>query len=192
MDDVLKHKAQGTFDLDTFVQGRGYPTNKRTLFTDADSAYELGQVNQRMAEIAQDKAHSKEPLKSEYASLEKQAAVLREKIIETSLIFHLRGISPGHIKKVAKDVSVKAEKEDLSQDEVSDLLNYRWFAPHIIRVEKSDGSVDEGPFTPEIVETLEHSLPKSEWMKLNDAIAELSFQATYFDQAVDAGFLPKS
>lgn len=200
MTDAQNAMEQGTFDLDEFVQGRGFPRDTVTLFTNADAAYEYTQIQERLTALAQDKEKLGEAPRSraykdvleEMAPLEKQAEELMEAIKASALTFHLRGIAPGHIKKIVKDVSKEGEKEGMAEWEITAETTYRVIAPHIIKVVRADGAEDPRGFTPERVETLESVLPESEWDKLDQKVQQLSFQSTYFDAAVDAGFLPKS
>lgn len=194
MTDTQNELEQGTFDLDAFVQGRGFPTDTVTVFTNDDAAHKLAKVNARLTEIAQNPAHTKKPLKDEFALLETQASELKDAIRASALTFHLRGISPGHIKKITKDVVKDQAKEDNAWDEgeAEDILNFRWLTPHIIKVVNASGDADERVFTEERVENLANLLPTSEWKKLTEAVSDLSFKSVVFDAAVDAGFLPKS
>jgi len=184
--------AQGTFDLDAFVQGRGFPTDTVTVFTNADAAYERAQIQKRLTEIAQDPAHTRKPLKDEFKALETKADELMEAIKASALTFHLRGISPGHIKKITGDVVKEQADANWNEGEAEDILNFRWLAPHIIKVVNAKGEEDKRSFDEARVESLASVLPTSEWKKLMDAVTALSFNSVLFDQAVDAGFLPKS
>lgn len=185
---------QGTFDLDAFVQGRGFPTDTVTVFTNADAAYALAPVNARLTEIAQDPKHNTKALKEEAASLETRAQELKDEILASALTFHLRGISPGHIKKIIADVNKRVDDEDdeLQSEQAGEQATHEMFAPHIIKVVNAKGEVDQRKFTAERVAHLEGLLPPSEWNKLDDKIKELSFKTATFDQLTDAGFLPKS
>jgi hypothetical protein len=200
MTDTLTEKAQGTFDLDEFVQGRGFPRDSVTVFTNEDAGYDYTAVQERLKELVQDKEKLGEATRSkayrdilaEMAPLEEKAAALLEKIKESALTFHLRGISPGHIKKINKDVAKEAEKEEWEQDHAAEEAGWRIIAAHIIEVVNAKGETDKRSFDAERVGNLEMILPESEWRKLDRKVAELSFKSAYLDVAVDAGFLPKS
>jgi len=190
MDDVQNDLKQGTFDLDAFVQGRGFPTDTITVFTNDGAAHDLAKVEARLTEIGQNK--NQKAFKEEFAALEKEAEDLKDAIKASALVFHMRGISPGHIKKVSRDVMETQKKEEWDEDYAADQLNFRWTAPHIIEVVNAAGESDKRVFTPERVENLASMLPSSEWQKIVEAINNLSFRTAAFDQAADAGFLPKS
>lgn len=192
MDDTIDNKAQGVFDLDSFIQGRGFPVATETIYTDARSAYALGEVNEEMKVIAADPKHNTKALKERYASLEKEAEELANNVKASALTFSLRGIAPGHVKKIRADIIKQAAEENWTDDERSLMLTCAWCAPHIISVTNAEGAKDERLFTAEIVRNLADMLPASEWEKLDAKIGRLTFDTTVFDAAVDAGFLPKS
>lgn len=205
MSDEQTTPTQETFSLDEFVQGRGFPEADVTVFTNADAGYEYSKAQERMKELADERIVLGEATRSkrykenkaEYDEIEAKAEALKEQVKASALTFHLRGIAPGHIKKITADVQREQEKrledeDPWSEQEASDALTHRWFAPHIIRVTKADGAVNSGPFTQDTIAALEFSLPPSQFKKLNDKISDLSFQSAYFDRMVDAGFLPKS
>lgn len=198
MDDILEHKAQGTFDLTKHLEGRGFPTLDVTVFTDDKSAFELSEINDRLEEISQDReglgksTKRYKELQAEYDELDAKGNALREKILESRLDFHLRGISPGHIHKIQTDILKKAKKEEWTDYEITRATSAAWAAPQIIRVTNAAGEVDEHRFTPEDVENLMDMLPNTQWDKLDAALGRLSFQSSYLDAAVDPGFLQKS
>lgn len=198
MTDAQNAMEPGTFDLDEFVQGRGFPRDTVTVFTNADAAYERAQVEKRLTTLAQDKEKLNKnstlykETQAEFKELEDRSAELMEDIKASALVFHLRGISPGHIKKINKDVYEESQKEEWDEVTTASTASYRIVAPHIIKVIRADGAEDNRQFTPDRVETLEMTLPESEWNKLDRKVMEMSFKSAYFDAAVDAGFLPKS
>lgn len=200
MDDINEHKAQGTFSLTAHLEGRGYPTKDVTVFTDADSAFALAQINERLEALANDRealgeatrSRKYKELTAEYDALEAQADELREKVKESRLEFHLRGISPGHLNKIRKDVIKQAEKDETDPDDLGVLVGNAWIAPQIISVTNAAGEKDEHVFTPDEVATIRDLLPESQWNKLDEAVSDLSFKSHYIDAAVDPGFLPKS
>lgn len=210
MSDEMNDLAQGTFDLDEFVSGRGFPKAKVTLHTAVDAVQELVEANEKMTDIAQDREGLDKRSKqykenqAEYAELEARAEELKKHIAETSLTFHLRGISPGHIKQVQKNIVAEATKANKAVDEgdenaepyteemVADHLNADWIVAHIQTVAKGDGLKAAGPIKRANVLLWKQMLPEDQWVKLSDKVSELSFRSTYFDAAVNAGFLQKS
>lgn len=199
MDDAqIAPEPDDTFDLDEFVQGRGYPTDTETVFTNADAAYAHAQIQERLTTLAQQRdTHDKrskdyKERQAEFEALEAQAAELKQKVKDSAITFHLRGIAPGHIDKIIKDVNAEAADQKWVGNEAESQATYRIMAAHIVKAVRADGKVDARKFTAERAENLDFTLPESEWTKLDHKVRELSFRSTYFDSAVDAGFLPKS
>jgi hypothetical protein len=200
MDDAQNDLEQGTFDLDEYVNGRGFPRDTVTVFTNADAAYERAQLQARLTEIAQDKeklgeatrSRKYKDLQAEMEPLEARSEELMEDIKASALTFHLRGIAPGHVKKIISDVNIEAEKEQWDSNYSASVATYRIMAPHIIKVVRADGKEDNRKFTEERAQLMDEMLPDSEWTKLDQKVQALSFKSAYFDAAVDAGFLQKS
>lgn len=197
-DTAIAQKAQGTFDLGETLEGRGFPTLDKTVYTNAQAAFELAQVQARLEEIAQDRdaltkgSKSYKEKQAEFADLEKQAEALKQDVLDSALHFHLRGISPGHLNQINRDVIKLAEEQEWDPAYTSRYKTAAWCAPHIIRVTNAEGAVDSNTKSIDDVLRLMDWLPDSQWNILDAAIGQLSFDSAYFDAAVDPGFLQKS
>jgi hypothetical protein len=187
-DAVEKATDKSTFSLVEAIKGRGYPTEEVTVYTNADAAYNLAETNALLETLAQGKQQDTE----EYDNLDAVAQQLKAEVQESALTFSLRGISPGEVQRLSKKVAKQARAEDLDEDEEALLRTAAWFAPHVVRVSNAQGEVDEHLYTAEEARVLMDLLPQSEWNKLLVAMSKLSLGSMYFDQLVDAGFLPKS
>lgn len=185
-DAVEKATDKSTFSLVEAIKGRGYPTDEVTVYLNADAAYNLAETNALLTVLAQ------QADTEEYENLDAVAQQLKAEVLASAQTLHLRGISPGELSTISKKVRKKGVEDGLDEDEVSRKLSAAWIAPHIVRVERADGAVDEHLWSPDEVETLMDLLPQTEWLKLDTAINKLSFTSAYFDQLVDAGFLSKS
>jgi len=185
---VEQAQAKGTFNLNDVLQGRGYPEDEVTVYTNVPAAYELQALNARLEEIAQAAEQDQET----YNALDSLAQALKQEILDSQLTFHLRGISPGHIKKIMRSVNRMVRKGELEEDEMVDYLDAAYIAPHIIKTVNAKGEVDERLFTVEDVQKIQEFLDDGQLLKINNAVRNLSFTAALFDAATDAGFLPKS
>lgn len=185
-DAVEKATDKSTFSLVEAIKGRGYPTDEVTVYLNADAAYNLAETNALLTVLA-NKSDTEE-----YETLDAVAQQLKAELLESAQTLYLRGISPGELNKISKKVRKQGAEEGLDEDEVSLKLTAAWIAPHIVRVERADGAVDEHLWSPDEVETLMDLLPQTEWLKIDQAINKLSFTSAYYDQLVDAGFLSKS
>lgn len=172
---------KGSFDVLDTLAGVAYPSDKVTIYIDAESAWQVA----RLAELAAD---TLDP--DEADELDAKMTALKERIKESALTFHMRGYP--------YEVSQNIEKEarGLFKLEATAPLSFeaqRWFqhkaiAEAIQRVEKASGEVDGKRWTPESVEALRNRLVPGEFAKLDALVSRLAFAATYFDAVVDADF----
>lgn len=181
---------KSVFNLVNVIKGRGYPEDQVTVFTDVEAAYSLADLEESMKTIAASPEQAE--YREEYNKLEEVAEELREEIRKSALTFHLRGISPGHIKKIMRAVHKQSKAEDMDQSEFDDLLEASYVAPHIIKVVDAEGNTEERVYTPQDVLDLIEYLDNQQYAKLSMAVGKLSFVAAQFDVTTDAGFLPKS
>lgn len=179
-----------TFSLLDALTGRSYPTVTETLFIDAQSAFDLNELNIRLRDTTDQEA---------YEALNKKAQALARKVKASAVQIELRGISSAQIEQL-RDEGIEKFKtdEDATEKEREDArinavtwLNRALVAAHIVRVTQGK-AVDEHVFTVADVEVLEDLLPESEWDRLTKAVTTLSFESTYFDESVTAGFLSRS
>lgn len=185
---VEQAQAKGNFNLTEVLQGRGYPEDEVTVYMNVSAAYELQALNSQLEAIAQAAEQDQET----YDSLDALAQALKQEILDSAVTFHLRGISPGHIKKIMRSVNRLARKGELEEDEVPDYLDAAYIAPHVIKTVDAQGNVDERLFTVEDILKVQEFLDSGQMQKINDSVRNLSFTAALFDAATDAGFLPKS
>lgn len=185
---VEKAQAKGVFDITEFAKGRAYPEDSVTAYLDVQSAYELDKLNQKMRS-ADDKA---------LPELEKQANELAAKVMESKLIFHMRGVSQAHIEKISADCDAKhpTKTDAFGQTVNSPEWLREWtaalIASNLLRIENANGEIDEREFTAEDVVQLRHHLPKEVWDLLVEKMQQLTLAGAYFKGLTDAGFLPKS
>lgn len=169
-----------TFSVLDAVQGRSYPTDKVTVYTDADSIYRLS--------LLEEKANSTLD-QGEVDEIEKQIAELKEEITKSGLTFHMRGFSPGVRQSLFKEAEAKFEVEDVRESlEAISWLTNRVIAESIIRVENAAGALDERRWNVEDVENISNFLITQEFDKLNELASSLSFKALKFDNDVTPDF----
>ena len=171
-----------TFNLAERLSGRGFPTDTVKVYLNEGAAYQLVSLMNQEAPTDQDALEA-------FNNVVQQVT---KEVLESELTFELRGISTGHSNQIKKNV--KKEHPDLADDseEFTKILTNHYIAPHIVRIKDAGGGVDEHLYTPDEVADLYDLLPISEWLKLSDAVGKLSFTTGYFENATDAGFLPKS
>lgn len=171
-----------TFDVLAAAKGRTYPTKDVTIYTDHEAAHQIAVLERQ----ANDAMHNDDV---DIDAIDEQINALREQVKASALTFHMRGIGPG----VRTSVEMKIKQTTgLSETERVRLSNASYLAEHIVRVTNAAGAVNEEMWTPEKVSELLDVIPDESAIKLYKAMAELTFQASYFDAAVDADFLSKS
>ncbi len=186
--DVAIAQSKGTFQLTNVLKRRGFPEEQVVVYLDEDSAKELVTLNEQLTALAQSEEQNQEA----YDTLDNLAQELAKAVRESALTFHLRGISPGHIEQIRKNIVKEFGQEPEDQQEADDALAHEWIAAHIVRVVNVEGAADERVFKREDVEELEQLLPASEYAKIDRTVNNLSFRSAYIEQATDAGFLRKS
>jgi hypothetical protein len=185
---VEKAQAKGVFDITEFAKGRAYPEDSVTAYLDVQSAYELNKLNEEM--------RSADP--KTLAKLEKQAQELASKVMESKVVFHMRGINQAQIEKLTIDCDNKypTNTDAFGQTVNSQEWIREWtaglIASNLVRIENAKGEMDEREFTIDDVVTLRHHLPKEVWDLLVDKMQQLTLAGAYFQGLTDAGFLPKS
>lgn len=185
---VEKAQAKGVFDITEFAKGRAYPEDSVTAYLDVQSAYELNKLNEEMR-LADD---------STLPEMEKRANELAAKVIESKLVFHMRGVNQAYIEKISADCDAKhpTRIDAFGQAVNSPEWLREWtaalIASNLVRIENAKGEMDERAFTPEDVVQLRHHLPKEVWDLLVEKMQQLTLAGAYFKGLTDAGFLPKS
>lgn len=176
-----------SFSIVDAITGTSRPEDTVRVYTDRQAAQDLLRMNAEMEEIANRQERGKEIDLEYYEALEDQAQQLREKLLESSYVFTLRGLSRDEW-EVDRN---RLRDSDLSDMQVGHEYTILVFARSLVKVEDSKGRVDEREFTVSEAEVIYNMLPPSEWERVNEAIQQLTFASAYFDQAVDAGFLPQ-
>lgn len=164
---------KGTFSIVAAVQGSGttYPTDDVVVNSDLGTAYEIAKLEKKANKPGAD-----------INAIDAEIDTLREKMKENSYVFHMRGISPGTRNAIDKEYPVDKPEGILPH-------NFAMLAAHIVRVTDVEGNVDEHLFTLEDVQNMADWLPDTEFDKIYNKQQELTFQASYIDNAMSADFL---
>jgi hypothetical protein len=185
---VEKAQAKGVFDITEFAKGRAYPEDSVTAYLDVQSAYELNKLNEQMRSATAE----------ELTKLEKQAQELADKVVQSKVVFHMRGVNQAHIEKITVQCNEKYPNitDALGQTTNSPEWLREWtaalIASNLLKIENANGEIDQREFTTDDVITLRHHLPKEVWDLLVEKMQQLTLAGAYFKGLTDAGFLPKS
>jgi hypothetical protein len=172
-----------TFSVLDALQGRSYPEDDVTVYTDVEALYQYEHVN----------ALVNDALNGDTANqYESQLNGLRERIKASALIIHMRGYAPAIAKTLVAETRAKFQLDSsvlIDQDtDAFRWLNKRSIAESMIRVTNAEGAVDERLFTVDDVEAFDDFLTPDEMQKLVDKSFELSFRGMAFDAAVSPDF----
>jgi hypothetical protein len=188
---VEKAQKKGTFDISKFAKGIAYPEDTVVAYADIQSAYKLNKINSEMSSM-------KSTETKEYEELDKEAKALSKKILESKIIFHMRGVSQEVIETVTSKCDKKypkkldalgqtIENQDWLRDWTCGLI-----ASNLVSIENSEGETDERIFSTEDVIELRKDLPREVFDLLIAKMQQLTLAGAYFKGLTDAGFLPKS
>ena len=188
---VEKAQKKGTFDIAKFAKGIAYPEDIVLAYMDIESAYKLNKINSDMSSIK-----LSDP--KEYEKLEEEAATLSKKIIESKIVFHMRGVN----QEVIESITAKCDKKYPKKLDAlgQPIENQEWLrdwtcglvASNLVKIENADGEVDEKVFEAEDVIELRKNLPREVFDLLVAKMQQLTLAGAYFKGLTDAGFLPKS
>ena len=179
---VANLQTPTTFSLADRLKGRGFPTESVKIYLNEDAGYQLVSL------MSQEKPTDQAALVAFNDVVQQVTA----EVLESELTIEFRGISTGHINQIKKTYKKAHQELDSESVEYENGLWYEFIAPHIIRIKDHAGGVDEHKYTAEEIADLHSFLPLSEWGKIMDTVSKLSFITGYFENATDAGFLPRS
>lgn len=178
-------KEKGTFNFTDVLNKRSYPTARVVVYLDVASIVKLAKINERLTKLAQ----SRENNDAEYEKYERLADKVKGAVLASALTIHLRGLDSG----VVKALQTKAQgAEDMDDDEKETFYFQLLTSQSITKIEDAEGNVDQREFTIEDVEALQNTLPPEQFSLLDQKVGELTFETSFFEAAVDAGFLPTS
>jgi hypothetical protein len=186
---VEQAQQKGTFDITAFAKDRAYPQDTVTAYLDVDAAYKLTSLNEKLSNTLAGE---------EYNALEVEANDLAKKIIESKIVFHLRGVNQEIIERIT-DLANKAyptAKTNFGQSEEGEDWIRFWttslVAENLVKIINAKGEEDERKFSQEDIVELRKYLPKEVWELIVEKMQQLTLASAYFKGLTDAGFLPKS
>lgn len=162
-------QEQGVFDVLSFVKKTAYPTKEVVVFQDVESADKYLALTEERFELDTKGQPTKE--------IDAQLVEVGDKIRESSIIFHLRGMPPGIVREIL-------DRENVGDQEKDDIL----IAHTIVKVTNHKGDADSSVWDAEKVRVLRDFLKEGEFAKLIRGVGEVNLNAVIFDHATDAGF----
>lgn len=178
---VKEAQSPTKFKLENVIKGVGYPEETVDIYLDADSAYKLSKLNDQLGSVID---------VEESERLEALVPELVEKINQSKIVFHMRGVDQRQVEAI----EARAKKDNGDEETDEWLIDYMCalVAANIVKVEYSDGAVEEAVMSLEDAKELRGSLPLEAWDRLSSAMQKLTLATGYFRGLTDAGFLQKS
>jgi len=185
LDMVKDAQKQEKFSLTEVIKGRGYPTKEVTVYTDAQGAFELVELEDRMLQITE--------ASDEYKELEEKAQELAERVQDSALVFTMRGVSQDVVERITEQANkIYGKPGEASDDDWYKFYATSLVAQNVVKVKNAKGEVDDTEFTYEHMLEIRNNLPGDAWSILVATMQKLTLASGYFKGLTDAGFLPKS
>lgn len=163
-----------TFNLLETIQGRAYPEDEVTVYTNEAAIHELHKLRDEL------KYHTNEKTKA-YKELDKKVKAATKAIEESALTFKMRGVAPAVVNLLVD------KHREVSEDLQDELL-----AVTLVAVVNADGAEDRRKFSAEDCKVIRDTIPMVAYNKIAVLVTDLNMGAAIYDQTIDAGFLQKS
>lgn len=207
-------KSVEKFDLRSALQKTSYPTDDVTVYLDGHKAHELNLVLDEIDEL-EGKALSlsaavsggivddpeKEAVDEQIAALKERELELLKEIRDSALTFTIRGVAPTQWRILDKEARRKIKPASKSEDDQfeaqldrNEYVNVGLLALGCVKITNAAGQSDTSALKREDAQTLFDSLIEPEFVKLKNAVENLTFAHTLFQNVAmqDADFLSKS
>lgn len=185
IDLVQEAQRKGKFSLADAIKGSAYPEKSVDIYLDAAAAAEFAEVSNG--------AKLLDAGTPEHDAAIERMEKLSEKIKESKLTFHMRGVGQGIVEKATELADAAYPTKD-GIDDPNWIKHYlcHLIAENIVKVTDAEGNEDSSKFTVEDIMQLRSGIPIDAWEVLVDTMQKLTLASSYFDAVTDAGFLPKS
>lgn len=178
---VEEAQKRNKFNLADAIKGKSAPEKTVTIYTDAQAAIDLQDVNDSLVNF---RYGLEDP--SVYEGLEDKAEELSKQVQESRLTFRMRGISQERYESISEGLDASDSKK-FAKEYVCALV-----ASNIVSVENAAGEIDEREFNIADGLALYDSLPKESWITLVHTMEQLTLATGVFKGITDASFLQKS
>jgi hypothetical protein len=185
---VKEARKPGNFNLVDVIKDRAYPGREVTVYTNADAAFKLVELDEQMTRVGDSDLEL-------FNKLESDAQALAEQLEASKLVFKMRGVGQGVIEEITDKANVlykTPEEEDHDSEGWFRFYVTALVASNIVRVTDAEGNVDEHQFTVDEMLAIRNNLPADSWAVLVNTMQKLTLASGYFKGLTDAGFLPKS
>ena len=207
-------KAPGKFDLRSALNKTSYPTDEVTIYLDGDATHERNTILDAIEDLRHKSAGlsaaanggiaddpEKETVDELIVQLEKRAEELLEQVRASALKFTMRGVAPSQWRILDKEARRKIKPASKGEDDVfeaqlerNQYVNVALVALSTVKITDAEGNEDTSRLSQETAEYLFDTILETEFMKLKNAVENITFAHTLFNNVVlqDADFLSKS
>lgn len=177
VDIVAAATSEGEFDVLEAAKGRSYPSKDVKVYTDAESAHKAELIEREIAS-------EEDP--ERVNELDAQRSGLRDKVLASEQIWHLRGIDR-RVRRAAEKSARK--KADADEEDKAEWQTFGYVAGMLIRVtQSSTGKVQEKLWSTQEIADILDTLPDESVRTIINAVNELLFGGLRFDALVTADF----
>lgn len=206
--------APESFDLASALNKVSYPTDNVTVYLDGYKAHELNLVLDLIAEHEEKLARLQkeasggitghpdtEGVEQDIEALKRREEILLAEITSSALTFKIRGVAPKVWRLLDKEARRTIKPQTKSEDDMfeaqlerNEFVNVRLLSKGTVSITDAKGRTDAGALSIENAQTLWDSLIEPESLKLKNAIENVTFAHTLFNNVTlqDADFLSKS
>lgn len=194
------------FDFDQWLLDGGHKSASALfdVFTDRESAYEIIQLQFQIAALDDEYAEALKgthdiegpdtaDLDARKADFEAQIDVLRDKLFDTRVTLHTRGVAPALKNAITKKARTKMPKgkdrTDEAMQEVSDWQQAEMLRKFIVKMEIHEHGITRGELTNEQMQKWLNSLDDSQVERLDQHFQLIMFGGELAaSKAAEAGF----
>lgn len=207
-------KSETKFDLRSALSKTSYPTDDVTVYLDGHKAHELNLVLDEISELEHNAKKlsaasngtivddpAKEEVDERIEALKERELELIKEIRDSALTFTVRGVAPSQWRILDKEARRKIKPNTKSEDDVfeaqlerNEYVNVGLLALGCVKITNAAGQVDSSALSRESAQTVFDTLIEPEYVKLKEAVENLTFAHTLFQRVAmqDADFLSKS
>jgi hypothetical protein len=190
---VAEATSREKFDVISFFSGAALPTEKVVIYRDIEAAYELNKIYEAEEAASKSKKKNKQIDDLSIADAdnanEAKIAEYRERLNNSAVTFHLRGLAPAAQTAIEKSLRAKF---DYKQGADNDEYNAEYFGQLIGRtiqyVTNAEGARDDSTWDRARVDELAANLPAADFGKLSEGVLKVTYAGNAIDAAVNADF----
>jgi hypothetical protein len=190
---VAEATSREKFDVISFFSGAALPTEQVVIYRDIEAAYELNKIYEAEEQAAKAKKKNKQvddlSIADSDNAHEAKIAEYRERLNNSAVTFHLRGLAPAAQSAIEKSLRAKFEfKQGSENEEYHAEFFGTLIAKTIQYITNAQGARDDSTWDRARVDELAANLPAADFGKLSEGVIKVTYAGNAIDQAVNADF----